>query len=837
MDVKTLEVLEFPKILERLAQHTAFAAGRERALALKPASSLRKARSLQAETTEARALLASHPGIGLRGVRDIRPHVEAARRGITLAPEALLEIKATLARSRDLRRDLLRLQTEAPRLADIAALLPPPIGLIDAIARTLTDEGEIPDSASPTLARLRADMTLARQRLTRRLERMVRDPAIVPMLQEPIVTQRGGRYVLPLKAEFKGRLKGIVHDRSASGATLFVEPLPIVEINNHLRELERAAEQEIRRLLAALSQEVAIHADTLLQAVETLARLDVIFGKAALAEQMEATAPRLVPFRPRPLASPSGRGKGESPQQGEGQGGKVRATPETTAPTHPGVTLRLLGARHPLLPLETAVPIDLVLDEDIFALVITGPNTGGKTVTLKTAGLLALMAQAGFHIPAEEGSALSVFANIFADIGDEQSIEQSLSTFSGHMRNIVRILKRADSRDLVLLDELGAGTDPQEGAALARAILDHLVRRGVTTLVATHYPELKLYAHATPGVANASMAFDAHTLRPTYRLVVGLPGRSNALEIAQRLGLSEEIIAAARAGFHPDDLKADALLDEIHRQRRLARKERRRAEKARRRAEALRAKLARRLAEIDKERRQVLAEAQSQAQAEVEALREEIRTLRRRLRRLLPPAEALEAQNELRTAQQAAEALETEVEERLTALEAETAPPEPPPVAGPPPPLAVGAKVHVERLNAQGTVSALDEEAGEAEVVIGALRVRTPIRDLRVLAPPPPQGAAVGESSVRVPEVASPGMALDLRGLTADEALERLDKYLDQAYLAGLPFVRIVHGKGTGRLRAAVRDALERHPHVRAWESGLPQEGGDGVTIAKLAGE
>ncbi len=826
MDSKTLQVLEYPKILERLARHTAFAAGREAALALKPVGSLRRARALQTETTEARRLLASHPEIGLRGVRDIRPHVEAARRGIALRPEALLEIKATLSRARDLRRGLMRAQAEAPHLADIAALLPPPLGLVDAIARTVTDEGEIPDSASAALARVRAEMLLARQRLTRRLERMVRDPAIVPLLQEPIVTQRAGRYVLPLKAEFKGKLPGIVHDRSASGATLFVEPMPVVEINNRLRELAREEAQEIQRLLAALSREIALHAETLLQAVATLARLDVIFAKAALADEMDAVAPRLVGIGEPPLPPDAPQPVAASPAAGK---------PNTPRRAH--VTLRLLGARHPLLPPDRVVPIDLVLDEETYALVITGPNTGGKTVTLKTAGLLAAMAQAGFHIPAEEGTALSVFHDIFADIGDEQSIEQSLSTFSAHMRNIVRILKQADHRALVLLDELGAGTDPQEGAALARAILDHFVRRGVTTLVATHYPELKLYAHATPGVANASMEFDPRSLRPTYRLVLGVPGRSNALEIARRLGLPEAIVAAARAGFHPDDLKADALLDEIHRQRRLARKERRRAEKARRRAEALRSKLAKRLAAIDEERRQVLEAAQTQAREEIAALEEEIRALRRHLRRLLPPAEALEAQAELQAAQQAARDLEAQAEEALAALEAETAPPEPPSPVGPPPPLTVGARVHVERLNAQGTVSALDEDADEAEVVIGALRVRTPIRDLRVLAPPAPQGAPATESRVRLPEVASPGMELDLRGLTADEALARLDKYLDQAYLAGLPFVRIVHGKGTGRLRQAVRDALSRHPHVRAWESGLPQEGGDGVTVAKLVGE
>ncbi len=809
MDAKTLQVLEFPKVLERLARHTVFAAGRARALALQPTGSLRRARALQDETSEARLLLAQHPEITLRGVRDIRAAVEDARRGIILAPDALLAIKATLARARDLRRSLTRHQQIVPRLADLAALLPPPLGLVDAIARTIDEKGNIPDNASPTLARVRADILLARQRLTRRLERMVRDPAIVPLLQEALVTQRGGRYVLPLKAEFKGRLPGIVHDRSASGATLFVEPLPIVEINNHLRELERAEAQEIRRLLAALSREVALHAETLLQAVETLARLDVIFARGHLAEAMDAVRPRLLPLRP------------------------MEEDPAAEAP-RAAATLRLYAARHPLLPPDRVVPIDLVLDDHTLALVITGPNTGGKTVTLKTAGLLVAMAQSGLHIPAEEGSALSVFHDLFADIGDEQSIEQSLSTFSGHLRNIVRILRRADHRSLVLLDELGAGTDPQEGAALARAILDYLVRRSVTTLVATHYPELKLYAQATPGVVNASMAFDPRSLKPTYRLVIGLPGRSNALEIARRLGLPEEIIAAARAGFHPDELQADALIDEIHRQRRLARQERRRAEKARRRAETLRSRLNRRLARIEEERRRLLEATQSQAQDEIAALQDEIRDLRRRLRRLLPPEEAMAAQSALRAAEKQARDLQARAEEALAAVQDETVAPEPPPAATPPPPLTVGARVHVERLGATGTVAALDTEAEEAEVIVGALRVRTPLRHLRVLAPPAPQGAPAREETPAVPAAPSPGLELDLRGLAADEALERLDKYLDQAYLAGLPFVRIVHGKGTGRLRTPVRDALAHHPHVRSWEPGLPQEGGDGVTVAKL---
>jgi len=809
MDSKTLGILEYPKILERLARHTTFAAGRELALKTRPAASLERARELQAETAAARLILTKHPEITLRGVRDIRETITAARRGFILEPRALLDLRATLARARDLRRQFTRLHEEAPPLAEIAARLPGPLGLVDAISKAISDEGEILDSASPRLAGLRTDLALGRQRLVRRLERMVRDPAISPLLQEPIVTQRDGRYVLPLKADFKGRLPGIVHDRSSSGATLFVEPLAVVEINNRLRELESEIEQEIRRILAELSRRVATHADTLEEMTRTLAVLDVIFARAYLAEEMDAAEPKLVPFR-RPHSLPA---EGDQPPI-----------------THPGSTLRLLGARHPLLPADKVVPLDIALDEDTFAVVVTGPNTGGKTVTLKTVGLLAAMAQSGMQIPAESGSALSVYENIFADIGDEQSIEQSLSTFSGHMRNIVRILKRADRRSLVLLDELGSGTDPQEGAALARAILDTLVRRGITTLVATHYPELKLYAHATPGVVNASMEFDPRSLKPTYRLSMGLPGRSNALEIARRLGLPQEIVEAARAGFQPSELKADALLDEIHRQRRIARRERRRAERARRRAEALRARLAKRLAEIEDERRAVLDSARAEAAEQIAALQQEIKNLRRRLRKLSPPEQFIAAQPEIQSVEEAARELEKQADEAFAEVQEQTAPA---PVA-PPPPLAPGAKVFVERLGAEGVVAALLPETEEAEVMLGSLRMRTPVKGLRVLAPAPEEPTPQEEGSLRLPPVESPGMELHLRGMPVDEALEALERYLDQAYLAGLPFVRIVHGKGTGKLRAAVRDALSRHPHVRSWEPGLPAEGGEGVTVAKL---
>ncbi len=788
MDEKSLQVLEYPKVLERLAGLTLTPMGRERALGLRPTPSLRQAQARLAETAAARQVRESHPGLSLRGAHDLRPHLQAAMRGRTLTPEALLAVRDTLTTARTLHRAL----SKGP-LAPLAAPLQPPPGLIEAITQVVADDGTVPDQASPELARLRSEYRATHRRLLDRLERMTRDPKIAPMLQEPLVTQRAGRYVLPLKADFKGQLPAIVHDQSASGLTLFVEPLSVVEANNRLRELERAAEEEIQRLLRHLTRRVAEQAPALEALVDALGAVDLLFAKADLAAQMEATEPRLVPFR---------RIQGKGP--------------------HPGSTLRLLGARHPLLDPAQVVPIDLVLDHDTWALVITGPNTGGKTVALKTAGLLAAMAQSGLFIPAEAGSSLSVFTGIYADIGDEQSIEQSLSTFSGHLRNILRILKRADRRSLVLLDELGAGTDPQEGAALARAILDHLVQRGVTTLVATHYPELKAYAHATPGVVNASVEFDPRTLRPTYHLTIGLPGRSNALLIAQRLGLPREILEAARQAVNPADLRADDLLDEIHRQRRVARRERRRAERERQRAAQLRQDLEQRLQELEAQREDILAQARQEALDELARLRAEVRRLRRRLEALGEDATPVQ--------EVAAEvaALEAAAQEALEETEA-TLEKFRPPVR--PLPLQVGSRVHVAPLDAQGEVVALEDD--EAEVLVGALRVRVPVRQLRVLGAPSPPSAA--EVRVRWPEVPSPGVELHLRGMPVDEALEALERYLDQAYLAGLPFVRIVHGKGTGKLREAVRAALRRHPHVRAVEPALPQEGGEGATIAKLA--
>ncbi len=793
MDAKSLHTLELPKILERLAGYAAFSASAALALGLSPTADLAEAQRRQTETTEARLLLSVRTDLTIGGAHDVRPWATVAARGGVLEPGELMDLKDTLIAARTLARTFEKLGAQFPRLSAIAAGLQPCPGLIDAISRTLDERGEVLDSASDTLAGIRRELHLAHERLMARLQRLISDPKVAPMLQEPIITQRDGRFVLPLRAEFKGRLKSVVHDQSASGATLFVEPLTVVDPNNQVRELQLAERDEIRRILTALSGLVGEQAEAIIGTVEVIAELDLAFAKARYAEVLAAAEPILQPFAPR--------------QDG-----------------HPGSTVRLLAARHPLLDANSVVPVDLDLDRDTYALVITGPNTGGKTVSLKTAGLLALMAQCGLHLPAGSGSELSVFESVYADIGDEQSIEQSLSTFSSHVTNTIRILDQATPESLVVLDELGAGTDPQEGSALARAILGAFLRRPVTVLVATHYPELKAYAHSTPGVRNASVEFDLESLRPTYHLTVGLPGRSNALAIAERLGLDTAIIAEARALVSPDDLRAESLLDEIHRERDAARVARAEAERAREEARAAQVQLVRRLEAIEDERRAVLQLARQEAQAELETLREELRSIRRRLAAAAQPMQALRAlEAELEPLQDLAQ---TPVG-REVVLE-----------SGPRRSFRLGDRVRLQTLGADGVITSLS--ADQAEVQIGRLRVRASLAELafpgEAGAPAkPPRRSRVAEPASSALLPAAPPLDIDLRGRLVDEALEELERRLDAACLAGTPFLRIIHGKGTGRLREAIRRALRGNPYVRSFEAGAEGEGGEGVTFVRLA--
>jgi len=782
---KDLETLELPKVLARLASYAAFSASKQLALELSPTAALETAQVRQEQTSQARQLLSARPALSIGGARDVRPQVRAAERGAVLEPEDLLDVKATLESSRSLRRTFRRDGLSYPALAEIAAGLADDTGLIEAISRTLDDRGNVLDSASTKLRTVRRDLRAARERLARKLERMVSDPKIAALLQEPIVTQRQGRSVIPLRAEYKGRLPAVVHDQSASGATLFVEPLAAVELNNAVRELELQERDEVRRVLAELSAAIGAKRETIELAVESLAQLDLTFAKARYAEELKASEPMLKPARAR-----SSR-------------------------------LRLLTARHPLLEPAIVVPIELTLDPDVRAIVITGPNTGGKTVSLKTAGLLVAMAQCGLHIPAAAGSEVEVFQGIYVDIGDEQSIEQSLSTFSSHISNIVRILRVADARSLVLLDELGAGTDPGEGAALARALLVEFLDRGCLTLVATHYPELKAFAHLTDGVENASVEFDLESLRPTYHLTVGLPGRSNALAIAERLGLRKRIVEAARAELSPDDLRADSMLEEIRRQRDAAIQAGAEAERASLEARSLRDELRRRLDGIAEERTEILGQARREAGAELEAARRQLAELRRRLTAAGEPLQSLgDIKEELEQLAAALEAPDLQPRSELLDIESEWHE------------LAVGDRVLVRSIDAEGVLTALG--GGQAEVRLGRLRIKAEPEDLVPLPSEPAGEQTVSEGRLPTPS-APPPLELHVRGRTVEEALEQLERSLDAAYLAGMPYLRVVHGKGTGRLRQAIRQALKESGYVASFKSGTPAEGGEGVTVVWLA--
>jgi len=794
LNPKHLVTLEFPKVLARLAAYASFSAGEEQALALMPVTGVREIEGRLGTTSEARALLGASSDVALGGAHDVRPQVEAARRAVALLPPELLDVRDTLVAACTLHRTLTGLKEQFPRLASIAGRVDPCPEVVEEIERCLDPRGNVRDEASAELARIRREMRVAHDRLREKLQSIISSSQNAPFLQEALVTQREGRYVIPLKADFKGRIRGVVHDVSASGATVFVEPLSVVDLNNAWRESQLAEEQEVHRILAALSALIADHSDEIVRTVEALADLDLAFAKAKYADAIGATVPEVTPISP--LSTGGTRGR---------------------------TTIRLLGARHPLLDPETVVPIDIVLDDETQVVVITGPNTGGKTVSLKTVGLLVLMAQAGLHLPVEPGSALSPFVAVHADIGDEQSIEQSLSTFSAHLTNILSFLDEADAHSLVLLDELGAGTDPAEGAALARALLDHFHDCGATVFVATHYPELKTYAQLTSGVCNASVEFDAETLSPTYKLTIGLPGRSNAFAIARRLGLPRVIVEAARKLISPDDLHAEDMLSDIHKLRIQEAQARDAANAVRAESDRLARELRERLDAIEEERREVLAQAREEAAEELESVRGEARALKRRLQSAAAPLGVV-----------------TEVEREIEALE-ETLAEEPEELAPLPVssaslhPVRLGDAVWVRPLNARGSVIGIDDE--EAEVQVGPARTRVKQTELDLLvATPVNVESEIATRGYRVIRSArSPGEQIEVRGCTVEDALEQIDRHLDAATLAGLPWVRIIHGKGTGTLRRAVREFLSDHPLVSSYEPGAPNEGGEGITVAKLA--
>ena len=792
---KTLATLELHKILQALSAYTTFGAGEEFAIELYPSTELEEVQLWQRETAEAVALLEERSNITLRGARDVREPVVKSLRGVIIEPSGLLDIRYTLRRGTTLKRTLGRMSAAFPLLAELANEIEDCQELQSSIEKAVDDNAEIKDSASARLAIIRRDLKVAFERLQTKLNRIVANKANQDKLQEAIVTMRHGRYVIPLKAEHKGKIKGIMHDSSASGATIFIEPLETVELNNKWRELQVEEEKEIRRILADLTEEVAGECERIVRTVQLLGYLDLTFAKARYALDHSCIQPKMVAIQS-----------------------------ERSSAGHPGSTINLKAARHPLLT-GHVVPLDLHFDDDCWVLVVTGPNTGGKTVALKTAGLMILMAQCGLHIPAD-GAELSVFQGVFADIGDEQSIEQSLSTFSSHMTNIIDILAKADSRSLVILDEVGAGTDPAEGSALARALLNNFKNRGVSTMVTTHHPELKIYGVETPGVRNASVEFDLETLQPTYRLIVGLPGRSNALAIAERLGLNKEIVSDARGMVATEDLTADDLLDEIQRTRAETRAQHEEIVHLREQVSAQRDDLQARLDNIEDERRDVIRAARRHAEEDLSDFNKQLRKMRNELRSAGMPAETL---NALKAAADKmaswTKAPLDDAEEVQQLDDVDWLP-------------RIGDTVFLDTLNAEGVIVELDEKA--AQVQVGSLRVRAKYSDMRRRNRSERRAAERGHvrqyepADIPPPQASSPGMELDIRGKRVDEALEILDRYINAAYNAGLPFGKIVHGKGTGRLRQAVRMYLKDHALVSKVTQGLQNEGGAGVTVIHM---
>jgi DNA mismatch repair protein MutS2 len=798
MDAHALRTLEFDKVRARLARHASFSAGRDLAVALEPSTEHREVVRRQRETAEARRLLQLKPRTGLSGAHDVRALAQKAARGGVLDPPQLLQLAETLACARDLKHTVARLDESLPLLAEAVDAIEPLGALIEDINRCIDQRGEVTDRASPALGAIRREVRALHDRLYHRLEDILAAAMTKGVAQEPIITLRDGRYVIPVKSDMRGQLKGIVHDVSGTGATVWLEPIAVVELANRWRETQLEEEREVERILRRLSADAGARADAIVMDVEVLARMDLAVAKARLGDEM---------------------GAHELPYEGESQGWIAEAPAQ----------LHLLQARHPLLA-GRVVPTTITVGGNYRVLLITGPNTGGKTVALKTAGLLALMAQAGLPVPADAGSRVPVFDDVFADIGDEQSIEQSLSTFSSHMTNIIRILQAAGARSLVLLDELAAGTDPTEGAALARAVLGRLLEAGALVVATTHHGELKAFAHGTEGVMNASVEFDVETLSPTYHLQIGLPGRSNALEISQRLGMPRDVIDDARSSIAPEQLQVEEMLSDIKREREGAAASRRAEEVARREAEEIRERLEDRLDAVEAERARVLREAQEAAEEELA-----------RARALLADAERMVEREKLEAA--AKKLREAEARERRLAALAQPRRPVRErerrrhaarvPAGPPPEEIQEGDLVWLRGLDRFG--EALGEpEKGEVLLRMGPLRTRIKLAQVERVQRPARTGA---HAAPRIELAPAPAVSpeIDFRGQTVDEAMPAIERYIDDAFRAGLPQARIIHGKGTGTLRREVRDFLSKHPLVTSYEEAPREQGGEGVTIAHLA--
>ena len=791
---KSIRTLELPAVLEVLAQKAVSEAARERCRKLYPSSDLDEVRRLLDETDAARTRLGLYGSPAFSGVKDVSAALTRADHGGMLNTRELLDIAGLLTASRRVSEYDRDRQGEATVLDHYFSALHTNKYLEDRIRGAILDEETIADTASPELADIRRKMRVAATKGRQLLQRIISSPSYAKVLQEAIITQRDGRFVVPVKAECKGSLPGLVHDISSSGATLFVEPMGVVQANNELKELQAREEREIERILRQLSADCGDQMENILYDYDILVHLDVIFARAQLSYQMNAVRPEV-------------RRRG-------------------------GIVLR--RARHPLLDPAKAVPISVELGQQFDTLVITGPNTGGKTVTLKTLGLLCLMAQCGLHIPADDGSVVRVFDRVLADVGDEQSIEQSLSTFSAHMANIVQILQQADEQSLLLFDELGAGTDPVEGAALAIAVIQEVRSRGALTAATTHYAELKTFAMTTAGVENASCEFDVQTLRPTYRLLIGIPGKSNAFAISRRLGLDEHVIEAARAQMDSESVRFEDVLTQLEEKRQ--RLERAQSEADRlwqqREEDARKARTFREQMEKAKENARSKGEAEAkrivrEAQAKVDAIFAELDELRRQQQKRADFQQMNDARANVRRGLNEAEAL---VRSRES---------DPEPIPAPSRPIRVGDQVELPGVNRAAEVLTVNADgslvlqAGKMKMTVKRGQVRL-LETAEEIQKKKKQQSRAQSSSPKIQLASRAASELDIRGYETLEAESVVDNYIDSAVMAKLGSVTIIHGKGTGALRKAVHEILRRNKAVKSFRLGRYGEGEAGVTIVEL---
>lgn len=788
LDKSSLEMLEFPRVRERLASYTTFAAGRELALSIKPLADAEWIQLLLKQSAEARRLLAVRPDFHISEAYDVREDVAQAEKGATLESAVLLKVQKTAAAARTARNGLSKMAVDLPSLWAIAreiTLLNP---LENEIGRCLSPIGEVLDSASERLANLRWQLRETRRQLQEKLAAVVKSKKGQAALQDQLITERNGRYVLPVKVEAKRELKGIVHDISNTGATVFIEPMETIEAGNELRQYEVEERQEVERILASLSAMVGAAAEDINTNTGILARLDLALAKANYA----------------------GRIRGIEPEISTGADGGQRF-------------LRLVNARHPLLKGE-AIPLNVEMGRDFSILIISGPNAGGKTVALKTIGLLVMMAQAGLPVPCADGTVMPVYDEVFADIGDEQSIENTLSTFSAHISNLARLVKNSSSHSLVLLDELGISTDPGEGAALAQAILAYFVDKGTNVVVTTHYSELKAFAHLNKALRNASLDFDPVTLAPTYRLTVGMPGGSNALNIATRFGLPADIVNNARSIMSQGSQEVEAMMVDLAAERKRLETLRATLEKEKSRAVEMTAALESETAHIREKERTMLREIQDNINSGIAGLYRSIREAEHELKKQRSRERIERSRRALEAISRQADARNRELGQRLDAIRDEEA------LAGK---IFVGDTVRLRDMDMTASVLSVNEEQSKLEAQAGDVRLTLRIDSVEKVEKPGPE-ADMDRTVTRPKTTRSASLELDLRGHRAEIAVTELDTYLNDAFMSHLGEVRIIHGYGTGAVRQAVREALSTHPLVKSFRPGGQGEGGDGVTLVTL---